>query len=259
MRHGKSGRKLNRTSSHRLAMFRNMVTSLLEHERIYTTDAKAKELRRWADWMITLGKRGDLHARRQALQVIRDKGVVHKLFTDLAQRYQARSGGYTRAVKVGFRPGDCAPISLVELMTGETAKKKRKKKRKVPKAEEAARAKAEVAAEAEGTEVVQEEEAVAEEAPQKQKKRKRKTAKKPEANAKWQRAPARLSNTNRFLEGPSDHIAQDSCCEKARCQCRFFQTGRNLGRPCPATSAYVQPSTFAPIESIESLNYHAVP
>jgi len=84
-------------------MFRNMVTSLLEHERIYTTDAKAKELRRWADWMITLGKRGDLHARRQALQVIRDKSVVHKLFTDLAQRYQARSGGYTRTVKVGFR------------------------------------------------------------------------------------------------------------------------------------------------------------
>jgi large subunit ribosomal protein L17 len=182
MRHGKSGRKLNRTSSHRLAMFRNMVTSLLEHERIYTTDAKAKELRRWADWMITLGKRGDLHARRQALQVIRDKGVVHKLFTDLAQRYQARSGGYTRAVKMGFRPGDCAPISLVELMTGETAKKKRKKKRKFPKAEEAARVKAEVAAEAEGTEAV-EEEAVVEEAPEKQKKRKRKTAKKTEAEA----------------------------------------------------------------------------
>jgi large subunit ribosomal protein L17 len=164
-------------------MFRNMVTSLLEHERIYTTDAKAKELRRWADWMITLGKRGDLHARRQALQVIRDKSVVHKLFTDLAQRYQARSGGYTRAVKVGVRPGDCAPISLVELMTGETAKKKRKKKRKAPKAEEAARAKAEVAAEAEGTEALQEEEAVAAEAPEKPKKTKRKTAKKPEAEA----------------------------------------------------------------------------
>ncbi len=182
MRHGKSGRKLNRTSSHRLAMFRNMVSSLLEHERIYTTDAKAKELRRWADWMITLGKRGDLHARRQALQVIRDKGVVHKLFTDLAQRYQARSGGYTRAVKVGFRPGDCAPISLVELMTGETAKKKRKKKRKVSKAEAAAKAKAGVAPEDEATEAAQEE-SVAEKAPKKQKKRKRKTAKKPETEA----------------------------------------------------------------------------
>ena len=134
MRHGKSGRKLGRTSSHRLAMFRNMVTSLLEHERIYTTDAKAKELRRWADWMITLGKRGDLHARRQALQVIRDRSVVHKLFTDLAQRYQARSGGYTRTVKVGFRVGDGAPLSLIELMTGETEKKKKKKKTKAPKA-----------------------------------------------------------------------------------------------------------------------------
>ncbi len=178
MRHGKSGRKLNRTSSHRLAMFRNMVTSLLEHERIYTTDAKAKELRRWADWMITLGKRGDLHARRQARQVIRDKGVVHKLFTDLAQRYQARSGGYTRAVKVGFRDGDCAPISLVELMTGETAKKKRKKKRKVQKAAERAPAKAEVEAEAEVAEEIQEG-AVEEEAPQKKKKRKRKATKEP--------------------------------------------------------------------------------
>ena len=138
MRHGKSGRKLNRTSSHRLAMFRNMVTSLLDHERIYTTDAKAKELRRWADWMITLGKRGDLHARRQALQIIRDKAVVHKLFTDLAQRYQARSGGYTRTIKVGFRAGDAAPISLIELMTGETKKKRRKRKWKPPKAAEAA-------------------------------------------------------------------------------------------------------------------------
>jgi large subunit ribosomal protein L17 len=119
-------------------MFRNMVTSLLDHERIYTTEAKAKELRRWADWMITLGKRGDLHARRQALQVIRDKAVVHKLFTDLAQRYQARSGGYTRTVKVGFRTGDGAPMSLIELMMGETRKKRKEKKRKPTKAAEAA-------------------------------------------------------------------------------------------------------------------------
>jgi len=177
MRHGKSGRKLNRSSSHRLAMFRNMVTSLLDHERIYTTHAKAKELRRWADWMITLGKRGDLHARRQALQVIRDKSVVHKLFTDLAQRYQARSGGYTRTVKVGFRVGDGAPLSLIELMTGETVKKK-KRKRKPRKAVEAAPPAAEEA-------VVDEavaEEAVAEEAVEK-KKKKSKTAKKVEAEA----------------------------------------------------------------------------
>jgi large subunit ribosomal protein L17 len=130
MRHSVSGRKLNRTTSHRLAMFRNMVTSLLQHERMYTTDAKAKEIRRWADWMITLGKRGDLHARRQALQVVRDKSVVAKLFSDLAQRYQARSGGYTRTVKVGFRPGDGAPISIIELVAGETEKKKKKRKEK---------------------------------------------------------------------------------------------------------------------------------
>ena len=176
MRHGKSGRKLNRSSSHRLAMFRNMVTSLLDHERIYTTHAKAKELRRWADWMITLGKRGDLHARRQALQVIRDKSVVHKLFTDLAQRYQARSGGYTRTVKVGFRVGDGAPLSLIELMTGETVKKK--KKGKPRKAVEAAPPAVEEA-------VVEEavaEEAVAEEAVEK-KKKKREPAKKVEAEA----------------------------------------------------------------------------
>jgi large subunit ribosomal protein L17 len=111
-------------------MFRNMVTSLLHHERVYTTAAKAKEIRRWADWMITLGKRGDLHARRQALQVVRDKNVVAKLFSDLAQRYQARSGGYTRTVKVGFRPGDGAPISIIELVAGETEKKKKKRKGK---------------------------------------------------------------------------------------------------------------------------------
>lgn len=184
MRHGKSGRKLNRSSSHRLAMFRNMVTSLLDHERIYTTHAKAKELRRWADWMITLGKRGDLHARRQALQVIRDKAVVHKLFTDLAQRYQARSGGYTRTVRVGFRVGDGAPLSLIELMTGETVKKKKKRKRKPRKAVEAAPPEVEEAVEEEAVaeEVAAAEEAVAEEAVEK-KKKKRKPAKKVKAEA----------------------------------------------------------------------------
>jgi large subunit ribosomal protein L17 len=111
-------------------MFRNLVTSLLQYERVYTTDAKAKEIRCWADRMITLGKRGDLHARRQALQVVRDKKIVAKLFTDLAQRYQARSGGYTRTAKVGFRPGDGAPISIIELVAGETEKKKKKRKGK---------------------------------------------------------------------------------------------------------------------------------
>jgi len=185
MRHGKSGRKLGRTSSHRLAMFRNMVTSLLEHERIYTTDAKAKELRRWADWMITLGKRGDLHARRQALQIIRDKSVVHKLFTDLAQRYQARNGGYTRTVKVGIRVGDGAPLSLIELLTGETEKKKKKKKTRTAKAAKAKPSAVEPAPEAEleaaEASEVEAEEAAAEEVPKKKKKAKSKPAKKSKA------------------------------------------------------------------------------
>jgi large subunit ribosomal protein L17 len=114
-------------------MFRNMVTSLLEHERIYTTIPKAKELRRFADWMITLGKQGDLHARRQSLAYIRDKGVVHKLFADLAERYQNRPGGYTRIVKAGFRRGDAAPMCLIELVTdsGSPSKKVKPKSEQV--------------------------------------------------------------------------------------------------------------------------------
>jgi len=145
MRHGVSGRKLNMTTSHRLAMFRNMVTSLLNHERIYTTVPKAKEMRRWAAWMITLGKDGDLHSRRRALAIIREKDVVHKVFAELAQRYQNRAGGYTRIVKVGFRRGDAAPMCLLELISegGESAKKKKGKKS--PKKAEAAPAKTESA------------------------------------------------------------------------------------------------------------------
>jgi large subunit ribosomal protein L17 len=130
MRHRKAGIKLNRTTSHRNAMFRNMVTSLFKHERIRTTDTKAKELCRWADRMITLAKRGDLHARRQALAVIREKAVVHKLFDEVAARFDGVSGGYTRVVKVGRRPGDAAPISIIELVTPATAKKKKTKKKK---------------------------------------------------------------------------------------------------------------------------------
>lgn len=118
MRHGVLGRKLNRTTSHRFAMFRNMTTSLLKHERIFTTVPKGKEMRRWGDWLITLGKRGDLHARRQALAFVRDKDVVYKLFGELGPRYQDRQGGYTRMVKVGYRRGDAAPMCLVELVTG---------------------------------------------------------------------------------------------------------------------------------------------
>ena len=130
MRHRKAGIKLNRTPSHREAMFRNMVTSLFKYERIRTTGAKAKELRRWADHIITLAKRGDLHARRQALAIVREKDVVHQLFENAAERFGAVSGGYTRIVKLGRRPGDAAPISMIELIVAQDTEKKKKKKTK---------------------------------------------------------------------------------------------------------------------------------
>ena len=130
MRHRKAGLKLNRTPSHRNAMFRNMVTSLLKYERIRTTGAKAKEIRRWADHLITLAKRGDLHARRQALAIVREKEVVHKLFEQADERFGAVSGGYTRVIKLGKRPGDAAPMSMVELIILEDTKKKKTKKKK---------------------------------------------------------------------------------------------------------------------------------
>lgn len=108
---------MGRTTSHRVAMFRNMVTSFLNHGRITTTDAKAKELRSIAEKMITLGKRGDLHAIRQAASYIREKSVVTKLFNDIAPRYTDRQGGYTRIVKLGLRPGDNASMSMIELVS----------------------------------------------------------------------------------------------------------------------------------------------
>jgi large subunit ribosomal protein L17 len=129
MRHGKSGKKLGRTSSHRKAMLRNMVTSLFKYEKIETTDSKAKELRKVADKMVTLGKRGDLHARRQALSYVRDGEVVGKLFSDISERFRERKGGYTRIVKTGFRVGDNAPMSIIEL-TAEVKKAKAKAKGK---------------------------------------------------------------------------------------------------------------------------------
>ena len=116
MRHRARSRKLGRTPSHRLAMYRNMVTSLLDHERIETTDAKAKELRRIAERMITLGKKGGLHNRRRALRVIRERSVAAKVFDDLAERYRERQGGYTRILKLGNRVGDNAAMSIVELV-----------------------------------------------------------------------------------------------------------------------------------------------
>ena len=128
MRHMKAGRKLGRTSSHRKAMMRNLVTSLMDHEKVTTTDAKAKELRSVADKMITLGKRGTLHARRQALSFIRDNSITKKVFEELSPRYTERAGGYTRIVKIGNRAGDNAPISIIELMPEEKKKSVKKKK-----------------------------------------------------------------------------------------------------------------------------------
>jgi large subunit ribosomal protein L17 len=116
MRHRVHVRKLSRTTAHRLAMYRNMVTSLLEHEQIETTDAKAKEVRRLADRMITLGKRGDLHARRRAERVIRSNDVAAKVFGELAERFRSRAGGYTRVMKTRRRIGDAAPMSIVALL-----------------------------------------------------------------------------------------------------------------------------------------------
>ncbi len=116
MRHRKAGKRLGRNSSHRLAMVRNMVTSLLEHERIVTTTPKAKEVRRVAEKMITLAKRGDLHARRQALSFMRDKKVVDKLFTTLKDEYLERQGGYTRIIRTGNRIGDAAPMAILEMV-----------------------------------------------------------------------------------------------------------------------------------------------
>ncbi len=116
MRHGNAGRKLNRTASHRKAMFANMANALIKHEQIKTTLPKAKELRRVADRLITLGKKGGLHRRRQAFAQLRDDAMVAKLFDTLAERYQDRPGGYTRVLKAGFRYGDSAPMAIIELV-----------------------------------------------------------------------------------------------------------------------------------------------
>jgi large subunit ribosomal protein L17 len=123
MRHGVAGRKLGVTSTHRQAMFRNMATSLLKHEQITTTLPKAKELRPYVERIITLAKRGGLHARRQAYAVIMDVRVVDKLFTTIADRYRTRAGGYTRVLKAGFRYGDMAPMAVIELMERDPAAK----------------------------------------------------------------------------------------------------------------------------------------
>lgn len=123
MRHGKSGRRLNRTSSHRKAMFANMAAALITHEQITTTLPKAKELKPIVDKLVTLGKRGDIHARRLAVARIRDEDAVKKLFDTLASRYSERAGGYTRVLKAGFRYGDSAPMAVIELVERDTEAK----------------------------------------------------------------------------------------------------------------------------------------
>lgn len=123
MRHRLKGRKLNRTASHRKAMFANMAVALIEHEQIVTTLPKAKELRSIVDKLITLGKRGDLHARRQAISRMRDVEQAKKLFDVLGPRYKDRNGGYTRVLKAGFRYGDNAPMAVIELVDRDVAAK----------------------------------------------------------------------------------------------------------------------------------------
>ncbi|MFC3127082.1 50S ribosomal protein L17 [Pseudoroseomonas globiformis] len=123
MRHGVAGRKLGVTSTHRIAMLRNMATSLIKHEQITTTLPKAKELRPYVERIITLGKRGDLHARRQAYAQIMDPKVVDKLFTTIAERYKARQGGYTRVLKAGIRYGDAADMAVIELVERDVSAK----------------------------------------------------------------------------------------------------------------------------------------
>ena len=146
MRHRKAGAKLGRTTSHRQAMLRNMVTSLFEHEKVTTTEAKAKAVKPMAEKLITLAKRGDLHARRQALAVIRKKAITHKLFSEIKDRYMERTGGYTSIVKIGPRVGDNAPMAVLELLKPEDKVKAGKKKPKRKRAQKKKEAKAEAAA-----------------------------------------------------------------------------------------------------------------
>ena len=123
MRHGKAGRKLNRTSSHRTAMFANMAAALIQHEQIVTTLPKAKELRPVFEKLVTLAKRGDLHARRLVAARIRDEAMTKKLFETIGPRYKERDGGYTRVLKAGFRYGDNAPLAVIELVDRDTEAK----------------------------------------------------------------------------------------------------------------------------------------
>ncbi|MDO9416930.1 50S ribosomal protein L17 [Pararhizobium sp.] len=140
MRHGVAGRKLNRTASHRKAMFANMAASLIEHEQIITTLPKAKEIRPIVEKLVTLGKKGDLHARRQAISQIRDVAVVAKLFDAIATRYATRNGGYLRIMKAGYRQGDNAAMAVIEFVDRDTSAKGAKDIARVAAEAEAAEA-----------------------------------------------------------------------------------------------------------------------
>ena len=144
MRHRLNTRKFGRTSAHRVSMFRNLVSSLIEHERVETTHEKAREVGRLAERMISLGKRGDLHARRQALRIVRGREVQSKLFGELAERFADRSGGYTRVLRTRRRPGDAAEMSIVSLLEAAPAAKPEKgeKGEKTPRKKAAAAKKA---------------------------------------------------------------------------------------------------------------------
>jgi len=145
MRHKNIHKKFGREAQHRMAMLRNQVISLIEHERITTTDIKAKEVRKMAEKVITLGKRGDLHARRLAYKTVPNRVLIGKLFGEIAERFRTRPGGYTRILKIGQRHGDAAPVSILELLQGEGGaapeakadEPKAAKKAKEPKAEKA--------------------------------------------------------------------------------------------------------------------------
>ncbi len=138
MRHGHGYRKLNRTHEHRKAMFANMASSLIEHEQIKTTLPKAQELKRIIDKIITLGKRGDLHARRQALAIMKQEPAVKKLFDTIGPRYAERNGGYSRVLKAGFRYGDMAPMAIIELVDRDVSAKGSADKARVAEEEAAA-------------------------------------------------------------------------------------------------------------------------
>ena len=203
MRHRKASLKLNRTTSHRKAMFRNMVTSLFKHDRIRTTGPKAKELRRWADHIITLAKRGDLHARRQALSIIREKDVVHKLFEEAQERFGNSAGGYTRIVKLGRRAGDAAPLSLIELVVPESAGKKKGKKKAGKSAAEKKKTKAD-----KKTEIGTKQEKKQPKSKAQSDKKEEKTDVKPEKAAKAKKEPKKKAAETKQAEKAQDKPKQ---------------------------------------------------